>query len=140
MASLGEDFRNRYLLLGIATGPASEDDIDRAESAFGITFPPAYRAFLLVCGMQPPKSLVGSDCTLEDLATINSEASSLFTENNITGSLVQNIFVFLMHQGYSLLYFPLNGNVDPPVYCYNEGDPSPVLVESQLSDWVASVA
>lgn len=97
MASLVEDYRHRYLLLGIATGPALEDDIDRVESTFGITFPPPYRAFLRVCGMQPPRSLVGSDCTLADLAAINSDAPGLFTENNITGSLVQNVFVFLMH-------------------------------------------
>jgi hypothetical protein len=129
-----EDYRQQYLLQGIATGPATEQQISVLEEQLGKTLPVAYKAYLQVCGTQPPHTLIGSNCTLERLPDLQEWAVDLLDENNV--SISGPYFVFVMHQGYTFLYFPLDGSSDPAVWCYLEGDLAPKKVSDCFSIWV----
>ena len=134
-----DEFRDRYLLSGIATGRVESQEIDALEESFGVPFPAAYRAYLRVCGTTPPEAMIGSDCTIGHLPSINDAAPELIAESNATEHFPDRFFVFLMHQGYTFLYFPVGESEDPPVYCYLEGDPEPKRVSTRFSDWASGL-
>lgn len=135
-----EELRHQFLLTGIATGPAKAAEIDALEQALGFKLPVAYRAYLRVCGTHPPKSLIGSDCVIDDIVTNNEAALELFAESNV-GHLVPDQFVtFLMHQGYTFLYFPIDRSDDPPCFCYLEGDADSKKVADRFSHWVVGLS
>jgi hypothetical protein len=77
---------------------------------------------------------------MRQLADINAWARELIVEGGVEDKFPDDMFVFLMHQGYSFLYFPLDGSNDPPVYLYVDGDPAPKQVAPCFSDWVAGIA
>lgn len=131
-----EDYRNRYLIQGIATGPANPNDIDRLERDLGFKLPVAYRAYLRVCGTHPPKSLVGSDCVMTDLRDNQEAAMEMLTEDEAEWSLPTKAVVFLMHQGYIFFYFDAAESHDPAVFRYYEGDQKPTRVDDRFSYWV----
>jgi hypothetical protein len=132
-------FRDRYLLAGIATSQVDPEEIDDLAESFGVRFPAAYRAYLRVCGTAPPKELIGSDCTIRHLTSINEFAPELISENNAAEQFPEPIFVFLMHQGYTFLYFLVDDSDDPAVFCYLEGDPEPKRVSDRFSDWATGL-
>ena len=134
-----EELRNEFLLTGIATGPAKPDEIDALEQSLGIQLPTAYRAYLRVCGTHPPHSLVGSDCVMHQIADINTWGAELIAENNVAPKFPERYFVYLMHQGYTFLWFPLDGSDDPPCYCYLEGDADSKPMADKFSQWVRDV-
>lgn len=136
---LEEELRHRYLLSGIATGPAKPGDIDGVEQQFGIRLPVAYRAYLRVCGTHPPRSLVGSGCAIHQLSDINSWAKELIVENKLGSQFTDAYFVFLIHQGYTFLYFYLSEEDDPPVFCYLEGQSKAEQVSERFTHWVAGL-
>lgn len=134
-----EVLRHRYLLAGIASGPAQSKEIDEVERRFDVSLPAAYRAYLRVCGTHPPQALIGSDCTIGELHDINQWAEELIQESRARAAFPEAFFVFLMHQGYSFLYFPLNGQEDPSVYSYQEGRSEPTRAADQFSHWVGGL-
>ena len=136
--NLEEQLRERFLLQGIATGPATEDEIDSFEAAFGHRLPASYRAYLRVCGTHPPKHLVGSDCVLGHVFDNNVAAVEIFAENELEKPTAPMV-TFMMHQGYFLEYFLIDGTDDPPVYSYMEGDDCIQQSAGRFSEWVASI-
>lgn len=136
--SLEEEFRQRFLLQGIATGPATVDQIDALETALGSRLPAAYRAYLRVRGMSPPACLIGSDCVLRDVVDNNEAAREVFDENGIAKP-TEPFVTFLAHQGYYFEYFPIDGSDDPPVYSYHEGDRHVIPSGNRFSHWVSAI-
>ena len=136
--SLEEKLRERFLLQGIASGPATTEQIDGLEARLGHQLPAAYRAYLRVCGTHPPRALVGSDCVLGDVLDNNEAAIELLAENGIDRP-EEPFVVFLMHQGYHLDYFLIDGSDDPPVYSYTEGDEDVTLSDPKFSYWVTGI-
>lgn len=131
-----EDYRNRYLLQGIAMGPANKAEIDQLQLELGHDLPIAYRAYLRVWGTHPPKSLVGSDCVMSDLHDNKTAAIEILADDGAEWSLPTNAVVFLMHQGYVFFYFDATESSDPTVFSYYEGERIPVKVTDRFSDWV----
>lgn len=134
-----EELRDRYLLSGIATGPAKPEEIDFLEQSLGVQLPVAYRAYLRVCGTHPPKSLVGSDCVIGHVQDNHEAALEILSEDDAASTVPDNFVVFLMHQGYTFLYFPLDGSDAPAVFSYLEGDGKPKQVADHLTHWVAGL-
>lgn len=136
--SLEEELRERFLLQGIATGPAKPEAIDSLEKHLGHPLPAAYRAYLRVCGNVSPKSLIGSDCVIADVPSITEYALELFRENNVEPP-DRPFIAFLMHQGYFFNYFLIDGSDDPAVYSYMECDPDVKQSARKFSEWVAAI-
>ena len=136
--SLEEELRKRFLLQGIATGPAKPDSVDALEQQLGHPLPAAYRAYLRVCGTHPPVSLIGSDCTIGRVPSNTEYALELFHENNIDPPK-KTFVAFLMQQGYFFDYFLIDGSDDPAVYSYMEGDPEVKQSARRFSEWVAAI-
>ena len=131
-----DELRHEFLLTGIASGPAKPDEIDALEQTLGFKLPIAYRAYLRVCGTHPPAPLIGSDCTMGLIPSINEWGDELVAENNVSSKFPDKFFVYLMHQGYTFLWFPLDGSDDPPCYCYLEGDDDSKPASDKFSLWV----
>lgn len=135
-----EELRHQFLLTGIATGPATPDQIDSLEQTLGFSLPIAYRAYLRVCGTTPPKSLIGSDCVISHVESNNEAALELFAESNVSHLAPTQFATFLMHQGYTFLYFPIDGSDDPPCFCYLEGDAETKPIADRFSHWVLGLS
>ncbi|HVJ84074.1 MAG TPA: SMI1/KNR4 family protein [Caulifigura sp.] len=136
--NLEEELRERFLLQGIATGPATIKEIDSLESALGHPLPVAYRAYLRVCGTHPPKHLIGSDCVIGCLVDNNKAAMELLADNGINKPDAPMV-TFLMHQGYFFEYFLIDESDDPLVYSYMEGDKNIKPSVRHFSEWVGAI-
>ncbi len=135
-----EELRHQFLLTGIATGPATPDQIDALEETLGFALPVAYRAYLRVCGTHPPTSLVGSDCVIDHVEFNNHAALELLSESNASHLAPTKFVALLLHQGYTFLHFPIDGSDDPPCFCYLEGDAHFKPIADQFSHWVMSLS
>lgn len=80
--------------------------------------------------------MIGSDWRADKLYDLQEWAAELLEENNFQ-SLPAHAFVFWMHQGYQFSFFILNGDDNPPVYHYSEGQKETGFVKSfgKLSDF-----
>ena len=54
----------------------------------------------------------------------------------IESFLPATAFVFVMHQGYTMLYFDCTDGDDPPVYLFTDGEPAPRKVFDKFSAWL----
>src|SRR5262245_51368045 len=98
--SVGVDqFVERYRAIGLDGAPCSIGEVDRVEREAGALLPAAYKAYLLIAGLEPPTAWVGSNCTIQDLPKLFELAEHLLAENR-QPPLPKQAFVFIMHQGY----------------------------------------
>jgi len=77
---------------------------------------------------------------MHQISDINTWSAELIAENNVASKFPERYFVYLMHQGYTFLWFPLDGSDDPPCYCYLEGDADSNPMADNFSQWVRDVA
>jgi hypothetical protein len=131
-----EEFRQHFLLTGIATGPATSAQVDALEVLLGHPLPATYRAYLRVCGTRPPRSQIGSQCVIDDVPHNIEAAQEIIAEDHSQNGFPSKFVVFLMHQGYAFMFFPVDGSDDPPVYFYCEGDGMPKQSAEKFSHWV----
>lgn len=96
------------------------DILNEIENISEIRFPKIYRDFYKLCENSTPKGMVGSDL-FNKYKELNNWAKELLEEDNVENFLEVDDFVFLMHQGYMFWYFKANGNENPKVYFYYEG-------------------
>ncbi|MBE7529114.1 MAG: SMI1/KNR4 family protein [Ardenticatenaceae bacterium] len=101
--------------------PCTKGEIESLHRSLGSELPKAYQEFLLLMGHGAGPILSGTHCFYEDLSEIQSRAAELLKENNSSFSLPDKSFVLLMHQGYYFLFFLIDGNDDPPLFSYSEG-------------------
>ena len=83
--------------------------------------PTVYRKFRRSCNWRTPWSLVGTDLRLNG-ENLNYWAKQLLEENAIECFLKDKDYVFMMHQGYIFWYFEANGDENPDVYSFHEGN------------------
>ena len=77
--------------------------------------PKYYKLFLSLIGEASGDFKKGTDILFKDIDDINECTIELMQENGICIPL--GLFSFLLHQGYSALFF-IERNDDPYVYCY----------------------
>lgn len=88
------------------------------ENKYG-KLPAYYKLYLSLLGVQSGDFKEGTDILFSEIDDINECTIELMDENNI--KVPNNMFAFLLHQGYSSLFF-IERNDDPVVYCYTEGE------------------
>ncbi len=97
------------------------EKLDQIEKETGLCFPTIYKHFYKLCDRTIPHELVGTD-----LYNRNNElkkgAIELLEEDDSKFVFDKNDFVFMMHQGYMFWYFRADGDENPDVYYYHEGD------------------
>lgn len=81
--------------------------------------PTYYKLYLSLLGVKSGDLKEGTDILFSEIDDINECTIELMDENNI--KVPDNMFAFLLHQGYSSLFF-IERNDDPVVYCYTEGE------------------
>ncbi|WP_444911673.1 SMI1/KNR4 family protein [Microbulbifer sp. PAAF003] len=107
------------------------------EKKYSIALPRKYNEWYNQGGHKV-KSLVGTDVDFPRLAELQEWARELLEEDNSNFKLPENSFVFLMHQGYQFMYFVCDGNENPEVWYYNEGDMEPAVKWKSFSEYVQS--
>ncbi|HEX4606813.1 MAG TPA: SMI1/KNR4 family protein [Urbifossiella sp.] len=130
-------FIARYEAMGLEGTPASPKEVVTLQEQLGLVFPVAYKAFLLILGRDGGSDFIGSDCTISALPRLRSGAENLLQRCGSEYTLPERAMVFLMHQGYSFVYFVADGaSADPPVFAYVEGDTVPVEVAGSFTGWL----
>jgi hypothetical protein len=83
--------------------------------------PSIYHDFVKKCSRSLPPGLIGTDLAFQN-SRIQTWAQELLDADGVPELLKPEDFVFMMHQGYLLWLFKVNGDPDPIVYGYREGD------------------
>ncbi len=96
------------------------EELDKIEKESAFIFPVIYKSFYKRCEISIPKGFVGIDL-FNKYKELNKWALELINEDKIENFLTETDFVFMMHQGYMFWYFNANGEINPPVYFYEEG-------------------
>ncbi|MCC8379288.1 SMI1/KNR4 family protein [Xenorhabdus sp. PB30.3] len=94
--------------------------LSELESKYG-ALPESYKLFLSLMGIDAGDFQIGTSISFDELDDINEGVIELMYENMITPP--ENMFAFLLHQGYSSLFFVDRTQQDPIVYSYTEGNP-----------------
>ncbi|MGE0190465.1 MAG: SMI1/KNR4 family protein [Planctomycetota bacterium] len=108
------------------------------ERMWGRRLPSSYRVFLQALGGEAGEFLSGSSFKCSEVESVNAGARELAAESNLT--LPEDAFVFFMHQGYQFAFFILDGDDDPLVYAFEEGDAAFRPLGWSFSQWFAQAA
>ena len=100
------------------------DSLSQIELKNQISLPEIYKAFYRLCSFSTPANLIGTDLR-NDYPDLNQGAIELLEEDGAENFLDSKDFVFMMHQGYIFWYFKADGNPDPFVFGYHEGQLKP---------------
>jgi hypothetical protein len=122
-----EEVLRELLTSGYTSGArgCSERQIQQLEKRYGHPMPAAYRKFLQVMGQAAGVLFDGTDILWPQPLELTDAAREWLAEDNDQWQLSEDAFVFLMHQGYVLVFFRFGQGDDPPVYRYMEGDDAP---------------
>ena len=104
--------------------PLKQSEVNSLEVHFKIKFPDVYKEFLLSMGKGAGMFMQDSSVFDNELLYLREWAEELLEENNFR-SLPENAFVFWMHQGYQFAYFLVDGENNPVVYFFSEGENPP---------------
>lgn len=130
-------FVSRLVALGLTGTPATLAEVEGLEQQFNVKLPAAYTAFLLILGRDGGPDFIGSDCTIRHLPGLRVAAEELIKKSGSQFQLPRKPVVFLMHQGYSFVYFVADEtSEDPPVFFYQEGDAAPMKKAERFTDWL----
>lgn len=105
------------------------------EQKYAIELPTSYTEWFMRGGPHS-RNFIGSDMDLPYLPELNEWAIELLEESGCNYKLPNNSFVFAMHQGYQFMYFICDGNNDPEVWYYLEGDMEPYVEWKSFSDFI----
>ncbi|WP_099074317.1 hypothetical protein [Proteus alimentorum] len=114
-----ESFKKFMLDKGFSVIGCSDEQIFQLEDKYG-KLPYFYKIYLSIFGLEAGDFKKGTDILYSELDDINIYSIELLEENDIRIPL--NFFSFLLHQGYSSLFFIDRQCDDPDVYVYTEGD------------------
>ncbi|OCG14925.1 hypothetical protein A9G24_06040 [Gilliamella sp. App6-5] len=103
---------------GFVIKGCNDQQLVQLERQYG-QLPEYYKIFLSKLGVNAGDFMLGTAVLFHEIADINQGTLVLMAENNI--SIPNNLYAFLLHQGYSSLFF-MDRHDDPMVYCYTEGD------------------
>jgi hypothetical protein len=120
----------------------SEDEIHEIMADQGVTRLPAeYVCYLRRIGKGAGPYLRGTDTFYPRIIMIGirSSARDLFRESGSQIQLAPDSFVFAMHQGYQVFWFPTVMDDDPKVMMYQEGDKAPCREWDRFSGYLNSM-
>lgn len=113
-----------------------EIEVVALERALGVVFPQEFRAFLLRMGRHPGDLWRGSDIYPNEYAEYRGAMAEVIAETGISSFISPHTVVFLMHQGYSFMFFEAIDPVHAAVWGYTEGDAAPTLVHTTFMDYL----
>ncbi len=122
---------------GISGEPCGRWEVGDLEQQFGVTFPAAYRAFLLAAG-RGFGPWEGSSYTVDDLPDVQRWGSTLPAAKG--RPLPSDAFPFFCHQGVAIAFFLLADGDDPAVYEWvgmQDVAPPPERVARTFTEYVA---
>jgi hypothetical protein len=133
---------DRLIRGGLATHtdvvPATAEDIRRISEAARRPLPLDYLAFLRIGGKGIGRFMRGSNVYVPYILGLRGWAEELDAEDGLPGRLLEDDFVFFMHQGYTVNV--LSGPHERPVVIgWEEGGQRRELVPS-FADWFAAGA
>ena len=105
--------------------------VAQIENHYG-KLPALYKEYLYLMGADAGDFKKGTDISADGIDDINESTIELMQENNIIRP--KNMFAFLLHQGYSALFF-IDRCDNPAVYCYTEGE-CIKKVENSFSEYI----
>lgn len=119
----------------------TDNEIEKIMNAQNVSFlPESYKQVLKLMGKSGLDRAIFCDSLYNDLLSMKQYGKELFDYvDNV--ALPDDAFVFAMHHGYILWYFPTSIRLEnPPVYGYKEEDPNTKKIQDQLSDfWTSSI-
>ena len=113
-------FYELHIALAEQVQPCTLQEVQALEQQLETQLPKAYCEFLIWMGHEAGPFMRGTDCFYNDLSQLREWAIELLAENSISQTLLDNAFVFCMHQGYQFMLLRMCEGNDPPVYYYNE--------------------
>lgn len=113
-------FYELHIALAEQVQPCTLREVQALQQQVETQLPEAYREFLLWMGHGAGPFMRGTDCFYNDLPQLREWAMELLVENSVSQSLLNNAFVFCMHQGYQFMFLRTHEGNDPIVYYYNE--------------------
>jgi hypothetical protein len=99
----------------------ADQKLNFIEKERNISLPEIYREFYRAFSIATPEELIGSDL-LNKYPDLHTWAIDLLEGDELMDLLEKDDLVFMMHQGYFFFYFKADGNADPIVYGYHEGE------------------
>jgi len=111
----------------------SEAAVAEVERGLHVRFPTVFRAYLLTMAKSPGALFGGSALVVipdagpahSGVEGLHAEATRLLKETDLDLALPANAVVYLLHQGYTFLYFVAAGGVDGPQMQWTEGERQP---------------
>lgn len=100
----------------------SLEEISKIEEFYDIKLPYSYKKFLVKMGHNAGDFLSGTDAFYNNIFNLKNWANELLYECKQPFTLESKYFVFAMHQGYQFWFFSTEGNIDPEIYYYYEGE------------------
>ena len=108
------------------------------EERLEVSFPAAYRQYLLWMGMDKNGVLRGSEWFADDLSDNQDFLTELLAENEVTGASTGKKVCFFSHQGYMAAWFLADASeLDPFCEFYSEADAHPSVKKvGRFSDFL----
>lgn len=117
-----------------------EKALSAVERHFKWKLPPAYRSFVLEDELLRTELHVPrGDLAPDRLAANRDFADYLLKASKADYRLCDDDVVFLIHQGHQFWFFRCDGDDDPAVFRFREGEQRPTLVARHLSAWFATL-
>ncbi|ENT8828936.1 SMI1/KNR4 family protein [Proteus mirabilis] len=102
---------------GFSIFGCENEEVDLLEKKYG-KLPEFYKIYLRSIGRDAGDFKAGTWMFYPEIDDINNETLDLMHQNHIIPP--ENMFAFLMHQGYTSLFFTDREKDDPQIYCYTE--------------------
>ena len=99
----------------------SDQEIKSKELELGITFPEAFKEFLMICGKNTGTLFCGDNVSLDSYNYINEGGKENYKEAFGKEPKKEVIFI-LEHHGYSFYYFELGTGENPDLFLLVNGD------------------
>jgi len=115
-----------------------EEQVSLLEFELGVEFPTLFRTFLRELGLSCGLVFTGSDCNPKDYPSFLETAADLIAQSGLELFLTDKSVVFLLHQGYTFLYFESLTGYDTAVFQYTESDSGPKEISSSFAELVDS--
>ena len=118
-----------------------ETDIEALEAQVGLRLPDAHRQYLRLMGRESGRILWGCGALIDELPTTQRLARVLMRQHGHEAAIPPGAF-FIVFNGYHALLFECDGNPDPPVRSYLEGEPDAAQLPrtfARFSDFLLSM-
>ena len=115
-----------------------EEQVSLLESELGVEFPLLFRTFLREIGSSTGLVFSGSDCNPKDYVRFLESATDLILQSGVDLFMTDQSVVFLVHQGYTFLYFDSQTSYDTAILQYTEGESAPQQISSSFEELVDS--